>query len=382
MSYNPLTIDQIVSQVNSDIKNVFGSDINLTPTTPEEQLVVSFSNSIYKLQQVAVNSYASLSLASAQKEMLDSLGFNLRIIRKGGSSTIVQGVVITGTDGTVVPYGFVAQTTSGNKFYLSQSVTISGTTATGTFLSAVQDSVPCEAGQLTNIPVPLSGVTSITNPNSGILGNKVESDGSYRRRIVEGAMAYSTGVVGSVQSALRNVSGVETTYVYQNTGIPSAPLNTPTNSMSIFIDYNDTGINNAIAESILSTSLNLRYANDTPNKQTVTLNDIAGTPQVINWEKATQVQLYITIDLSVNSKYGPSISETLSTALVEYINFNHTLGGTFYYTQIVGKVSDLIEGVIIESLYIGTSPNPITSIDVSCQYNEIFYLSPSNVVVN
>jgi uncharacterized phage protein gp47/JayE len=107
------------------------------------------------------------------------------VIRKDGGRATTQ-IQINAATGTVLSEGTLVQTIQGLKYEITGDVTVSGTS----ILVEVQavdigEKYNVPANVITQMPVKVSGVTSVTNPNAVTNGYDVESDDSLRQRYFE-----------------------------------------------------------------------------------------------------------------------------------------------------------------------------------------------------
>jgi len=91
----------------------------------------------------------------------------------------------TGTIGTVIPQGFLVQTVDGKQFRTIDPVTMAAGTATVS-AQAVDVDTPYNvaANTITQIPIGLAGISTVTNPSTASGGTAIETDEDFRTRIL------------------------------------------------------------------------------------------------------------------------------------------------------------------------------------------------------
>lgn len=116
---------------------------------------------------------------------LDLRGAEYGLERKQPTKATTD-VVFAGTDGTIIPEGFLVQTVDGKQFRTTRANTIASGTATTTVMAVEANAAyNIPAGTLTQIPIAMSGVTSVMNPAASAGGTGVETDSDFRLRILD-----------------------------------------------------------------------------------------------------------------------------------------------------------------------------------------------------
>lgn len=107
------------------------------------------------------------------------------LTRKAATKATGQ-VTITGSNGTVVPVGSLYATGSGVQFATTAEVTIAAVTATANIEAVVAGAtgnVPAAA--ITDLPVSIPGVNTVTNANPTTGGTDAETDADLVARLLE-----------------------------------------------------------------------------------------------------------------------------------------------------------------------------------------------------
>lgn len=123
-------------------------------------------------------------------DYLDDHGETIGLERKAAAAATGQ-VTFSGTNGTLIATGTIVRTaqTDPDSDPIEFATTASATIASGTATVGVQAVVPgaqgnLAANQISEMPAPPSGVTSVTNAAAITGGADVESDEAYRERIL------------------------------------------------------------------------------------------------------------------------------------------------------------------------------------------------------
>ncbi|MGB9813539.1 MAG: baseplate J/gp47 family protein [Thermovenabulum sp.] len=169
-------MQRLLSKVPSDIDKSEGSFIYdaLAPVALE------LAQAYVELDRILQIVFAQTSYG----EWLDKRAAEFSIYRRAGTKAIGQ-VKFTGNDGTVIPVGTLVQTESGLQFQTKAEVTIQGGVAVAD-IEAVetgsQYNVP--ANTITEMPVQIVGVISVTNEAPTTGGTDEENDASLLNRLL------------------------------------------------------------------------------------------------------------------------------------------------------------------------------------------------------
>lgn len=215
----PDTAD-IQSTVQEEYKEALGQDLSLEESTPQGRLI-----DIETMARVSVINFnaqianALINIAMSSGTALDAWGANFGIPRNGATSSTVP-VIVTGRPDTVIPAGAQAATDNGT-IWLSESEIVikSDGTAEGEFICAQTGAAALGINELTTI---VSGSTSgvngwetITNNEAATLGADIESDASYKQRILE-SLFTGSALFGNYASICRKVENTRDVYTKDN----------------------------------------------------------------------------------------------------------------------------------------------------------------------
>jgi uncharacterized phage protein gp47/JayE len=106
-------------------------------------------------------------------------------LKRKEATKATAALTFTGTNGTVIPQGFLVQTVDGKQFRTVDPVTIASGTATVS-AQAVDVDTPYNvaANTIVQIPIGLAGLSSVTNPSAASGGTSKETDEDFKTRIL------------------------------------------------------------------------------------------------------------------------------------------------------------------------------------------------------
>lgn len=213
---------QTKSEVESEYREIFGDDIDLSDGSPEGALVNSETLARQGLSQNNALLANQINPNLASDVFLDAIwqltSALTGVRRKATRSTFNQPVDLTGVAGTFIPANSVAITANGDGFQSVNDVVLdeSGQGSTQ-FISIEFGEVPCAVGELNSIASgsPL-GWETVNNTVAATLGQDEESNEQSRIRRRNTLFLQGVSLTGATISALYNVSGVKSVSYREN----------------------------------------------------------------------------------------------------------------------------------------------------------------------
>ena len=246
----------IKTQVEDEYKAVFGSDLIVTPETPQGALIVTET-----LARVAVaDNNASLANQInpnlAGGVYLDAI-LALTGVQRTASTPSTVLCTITGVVGTIIPAGSQASETGSGNSNIFQSiapVTIpSGGSITGVaFQSIVDGPIPATINTLTQIVSDVLGWETITNPAAATLGQDTQSDISARSLRRQTLFSQGSSLAGAIYAAVKEVDGVTSLTFLENVANTTQVISGVTMVAHSIYACVDGGTNDAVAKAIAS----------------------------------------------------------------------------------------------------------------------------------
>jgi uncharacterized phage protein gp47/JayE len=175
-------MERIFSQISNDYDKSEGSFIY----DAVSGVAIALEDGYIQMDTIIDKAFAE----TAFDEYLDKVTNEMGVYRKQATKATTT-ITVTGTDGTVIPLG--------TRFFVD-SVYFSSTESKTVSSGSASILVECEqSGTIGNVPAnsivnvePISGITSVTNPNPVTNGTNVESDDDLRERYFEKVRTPST----------------------------------------------------------------------------------------------------------------------------------------------------------------------------------------------
>lgn len=296
------TRQELLADLESAFREIYGNDILLDSSTPDGQLLNILAQKGVDIRGLLMQLYNSFNPDNAQGAVLDQRCAINNVFRKAGTFTTVS-INIT-TDRALTLEGldenynnpdataFTVQDNEGNNFILANTQNLSVGTTACLFRAETLGNVVVLPNTIT-IPVTIIlGVVSVNNPASALsIGTNEESDSSLRERRRQSVAINSFGYLNGLQAALLQLTGVNDAKVYENYTNSTDANGIPAHCIWVVMDG---GSSADIANTIYSKK---SVGCDMKGSITYTITTPALTQFIAKWDNATIVPFYIKFDL-------------------------------------------------------------------------------------
>ena len=232
------TNSELVSQLETDFREIYGSDINLDQNSPDGQLLNIFAQGGTDIRELLMQLYTSFDPDNASGSVLDARCALNNVTRRAGTFTTVNITIVT--DRTVTlsgvdenyndpnAAGYTIQDNAGNQFVLANTQTLTAGTNTNILFRAKElGAVETTVGTITTPVTIVLGVISVNNPVASTTGINEETDSQLKIRRRQSVAISSTGYLNGIEAALRQLTGVTDARVYENNGNTTDIYGTP-----------------------------------------------------------------------------------------------------------------------------------------------------------
>ncbi len=268
---------------------------------------------------------------------------------------------------------------------LQNGVTPVTTTLVETTPGVAQGQVDCEgestgpvsaaAQTLSVIETPVAGFASTRNPEDAILGRNTETDLELRTRRSKTLQVAGAGTVEAIRSRLLNLEGVTDVIVFENDTLVTNPQGLPPKSFEAVVRGGDD-------QEIVDLLWEIKPAGiQTHGALNGTVVDSQGVSRVINYSRPTLVNIYLEVDLVVNSEFPVNGVAASEEALVVKGDAFGIGKDVIVYPKLICALDEIpgIEDVVIR---IGTAPSPTLDDNIQIASNEIADFDTSRVTIN
>ena len=233
-----------------------------------------------------------------------------------------------------------------------------------------------KVGEVVNIATPLLGWDSVYNPFPAVEGRDTETDEELRVRFRESKYIRAQNISDSLYSVLMDLDGTKFVAVYENTGDTYLPeYDLPPHSFRVLVEG---GSAEDIAQ-LIWTNKPLGIAPE--GSEHVEIRDSQGYRQDIFFDRPQIKSVYIEINLTTDSDFVGDGADKIRAHLIDWFNNNLSIGDDVVYSRLYTPIN-MVGGHQVDRLFIGTSPNPTGTSNISVAYNEVATIDSSDITIN
>ena len=375
--------DTLLSAVQSEFQTAFGSDLDLTPSSPQGILITAEVLDRASVLQNNADIANQINPNLASGIFLDAICAMSGIERiKATHSTVTA--TCTGTAGVIIYSGAQAQTANGDLFECITSTTIPvGGSIDVAFQSVETGPIPCVAGALNTITTAILGWTGVTNTDAALLGTAEESDASLWLRRKNTLATQGTQTSEAIISALYNTDGVQSLTFMENYKNTTQVIDTISmKPHSIYCCVNG-GLDADVAQAILD---NRSAGSDFNGSTSVNITATSGQVIAIKFDRPTTIPILHKITVKLSGASG-DVTTTIKNQILNYVNGKidgekgFVVGGSVSPFELAGVVSTL-SGVYVQKSEIALASSGVyQTSEIPIAINQIATLSSSAITV-
>lgn len=345
--YRRKTYDEILEEMQSRARELFGEKINLSKTSPVGlfiMLIAWFLSLVWKDNE---DVYHSAHPNQATGVNLDRLLPYSGITRN--LAQFAEGeVTLTGTAGYTVEQGFQVATTSDVFFETVLDVTLDTTGIGVARIRALEVGRVgnVEAGEINTIVNPDANVESVINNEPTTKGREKETDLEVRQRRDISIEGLGAATVPSIRARLLEMPDIRAATVIEN--YENEVVNgQPPHSIQAFVLGGDDQV---IAETIFNTKAGgIRPYGNTTRQVT----DESGRAHTVGFTRAVEIPIYSRITITKSAAFPSDGADRIRRTIVQFIGGKDNSGALYsglnmgedvIYSKLIAKVFQ-VEGV-------------------------------------
>ncbi|MCZ2396121.1 MAG: baseplate J/gp47 family protein [Chitinophagales bacterium] len=360
-------------------RNLFGENINLTDRSPLGIFIQVLAWSIALLWQLAEKVYYSAFVDTSEGNSLDYAVRKGGVTRRGAEKAIAT-QRFTGDNGTVIPLGFLVGTETEILFETIES----GEITTGTLdltvralIGGTQSNIP--AGNINQIINPLAGLSSTVNTTDAGGGRNIETDAELRTRYFLSFASAGASTIDALIAALLRTVGVR--------GANIEEVKNLDNDVIGFRAIVLGGLANDVAQTILNYKA---WGVKTFGTQTGTAVASNGQNYTINFDYATEVDLYANITITKSGAFPVNGVDLIKDKIAEYIGGTDTQGNIYsglamgqdiVYARLIDVIFN-VAGVADVVLDISKDNITFAKSNIAVDFDEVAQTDPSKLVIS
>ncbi len=236
--------------------------------------------------------------------------------------------------------------------------------------------IVANAGTLTQIETSVGGWDGATNPLDAESGRDEETDTDFRGRRAALLRIQGSGTLDAIRSDLLDVEDVTSCIVFENATDSTDGDGLPPHSIEVLVQ---NGEDQDIFDAILATK---PAGIATYGTETGTVTDASGIDHTVYFTRATDVDIYITVDVTVLSLDWPEDGEEqIKDALVAYGDALE-IGDDVVRSQLFAP-ADSVSGVYdVTAVKLGVTASPVGTSNLTIDSRERAVFDTSRIVVN
>jgi uncharacterized phage protein gp47/JayE len=372
------TLQEVLADLDASLRTELGENLRLDADSVLGQIRGAIGTEISLVWEALGEVAAALDPDQAVGVYLDALAALSGITPRQQATRSTGTITVNGTSGTVIPAGSrVRDAASTVTVETTASATIAGATSVPV-QALTTGPIEAAAASLTVIVTPVAGWSSSTNAAALTPGQNIESDLQLRARREASLQASGTGTDGGIRAALLEI--VEQAVILSNRTNSTAVDGTPAHAVRAIL-YPDP--NSAIVEAAIATA----YFGQLPagiqawgTSVTATVTDSQGVDHTIEWDYATEVDVYI--DVTVTLAPGSDVvAADIQAAIVAYVNALE-VGDDVRVLRVYQAIQAVSDEVLsASSLAIDIVDPPVATSDLAIDIDEIARTATANIGV-
>ena len=240
------TFDEIYQELADGYREIYGSDINLDPDSPDGQRVAIEAQARLDVQSFGALLYNQIDPDFSLGDALNTIIKLSGITRRPATRSQVD-VEITTTRPVTLPEGYAVEDELGQVWETISEIELSTGTTTVTLFAQNFGAVEADPATVTEPVTFVLGVDSVTNPLSAVVGRDEETDEELRIRRNRSLETPQSSSLGRLFTALGDLAGVTDLVVYENDTDATDSDGIPAHSLWVVVEG---GAVDDIAESL------------------------------------------------------------------------------------------------------------------------------------
>ncbi len=351
--------------------NVFGSNLDIDPSTPEGQLIYNEAKDKYSLLLMSQATYNSFSLTATGLSLDRNLQF-IGIERKDDSfsQVIVTFDTIDGVTPVTLAVGYTIQNQQGDELQITNTITFvnaADPNATVNAIAVNPGAVDVTAGNVNTIIAPRGNLASVTNASDGITGSSVESDVEARQRGVLSSEDRAKSTISATISQLKNTESVLQVKAFENKTASPVGILQAHSVRYVVRGGADSDIGQVL---YLNEVPGISYIGDGITTVTVTITENDGVVTEVYFDRPAEETVYVEIPITTRA-----FDDDIITSVLAYVNntsFGFTIGEEIVGNKMYGAVYDVLKANGVEN------ENKVGDITVSLDGFSFFDTVPIN----
>lgn len=285
------TLPEIQARLESKFREIYGQDINLDPSTPDGQWLGIISQELANCNEVISGIVRMLNPYTATGRWLTDRALYAGVVRRGAQYSRVDGLIVTGSKGVVLPLGMIMRDSNGNKWVTERQYRLNDLGSAE--ISARSQEVgifELSTGDTLDTESLIVGIDKITASKKSVNGSEEETDGELLIRFMKSHAINNEDDSAGIQAAVSALPDVKECIVYENfTGVTDEK-GVPPHSVNVVVVGGD---NHDIAKAIIRKK---KGGCGMMGESSETV-EISGLPRVAKFDRATEKRITVNVTI-------------------------------------------------------------------------------------
>lgn len=377
------TIEEIVAELSAQQKAEISATLNTEAEEPIGQMNGIMAAQLRELWEVAQVAYNGFNPDAAEGLLLEKTSAITGTVRAPATKTTVPLDADLDAATTLIAGTHFANVAgnSASRFTPAADYTAgSGGVQSVPFVAEFAGATVANSGTITEIATALAGWNSITNPLDAVVGTDVDTDPELRTRREDELRATGSTTVDAIRADILLDDEVEQVSVFENTSLTTDGTGLPGKAIEAVVFDGDPSAltNDQIAQLVFDTKGAgiLAFGLETGNAL-----DSTGTAHAVGFSRPATVDIWLEVDLDIDSVAGYSGAAAVEAALV-LLNASDLSLGRDLILQRVASVCIGFEGVIdVTAIRAGLASSPVGTVNIPITTRELGRLDTARIII-
>lgn len=364
-------LDQVLTRLENGFKQIYGQHIDLSPNTPDGQLIGILAQMKMDIEELAENIYRQLDPDVATGAWLEQRVAYAGLMRRTASYSYLRSVILTGEAHAQLYAGIVVSDIHKVRWILTSDVQLDENgSARVDFRSENLGAFNLAKNTELKIETITLGLDKVITANDAEIGVEEETDTQLRQRFFISRNKNAKNSAEAIQSKIAALPDVRQVRVLENITAEKDLLGVEPHSLNIIVEG---GLDEQIAQVIYEN----KGAGVGLQGNTEVAVESWGEKRLLRFDRPQPVDIVVNLNI-VRNEDGKNIdTETIKRLLVsQHFEFGKPLSLSRLYTPI-----NQVEGFWVESLTLARKGDIPKAENVKIGARELARILPTDIVI-
>lgn len=354
-------LNDIIARLSQHFKTIYGLGINLSPDTPDGQLIGILAQMKMDFEQLAEMVYKQLDPDLATGAWLEQRAAYAGLVRRSAEYSYLRSVILTGEPYATIYRGLSVTDEHKNRWILVSDVQLNEKgSARADFRSELYGAYPLDSGAALTIETVVVGLSNATTSEQAELGVEEETDSQLRQRFFISRTKNATNSVDAIWGKIEELNDVRQVVVLENTTAEVDRKGVAPHSINVIVDGgNDAEIANVIFDN--------KGAGCGLQGNTEFILSRHGRARTIKFDRPSPIDIKIHLEISRINDFT-EIDTTLIKKQLADEKFK--MGEDIHISRLYSPINK-VSGFYVKSLKIAKLGDDLSSNNISINVREI-----------